>query len=368
MSNKRVALIHDWCTGMRGGEKVLDVLCELFPEADLYTLVYVPGKLTPRIENRRIFASSLQQIPQIDKYYRHFLPLMPRAIEQFNFSGYDALISTSHCVAKGARPRSGATHWSYCHTPMRYVWDQYEEYFSADRASFAVRMAMRLVRPYLQRWDVRTVSQVTHFLANSKNVQERIQRIYRRDSRVIYPPVDHAFYSEPGASLRISQKPFYLMVSAFAPYKRVDLVVEAFNRSGKRLVIIGDGQESLKLKALAKRNIEFLGWLDAEALRWHYQNCEALLFPGVEDFGIVPLEAMSAGRPVVAYRKGGALETVVEGKTGLFFDQQTPEAIQATLERFQPQAFDPAAIQAHAHRFDRNACKEQFRQCFVEVL
>ncbi len=368
MSVKRVALIHDWCTGMRGGEKVLDVLCELFPTADLYTLVYSAGKLTPCIENRRIVTSPLQRLPGIERYYRHLLPLMPWAIEQFDFSAYDVLISTSHCVAKGARPKAGALHWCYCHTPMRYVWDQYDDYFSPGRASWFVRQAMGLLRPSLQRWDIHTTSRVHHFIANSKNVQERIQRIYKRASKVIYPPADYSFYSFQDTLQQPSTQPFFLVVSALAPYKRVDLAIEVFNQSGRPLVIIGDGQENERLRAMAKPNIKFLGWLEPEQLRWHYQNCEALIFPGEEDFGIVPLEAMSAGRPVLAYGKGGALETVMEGKTGLFFASQTPNALSTLVNVFYKHSFDSTVIQAHASAFDREACKSQFRQTFVEVL
>jgi glycosyltransferase involved in cell wall biosynthesis len=367
MGQQRVALVHDWLTGMRGGEKVLEVLCELFPDADLYTLVHIPGRVSPAIERHRIVTSFLQKLPAIERRYRYYLPLMPRAIEQFDLSGYDRVISTSHCVAKGVIPGPRATHWSYCHTPMRYIWDQYPEYFGPGRASWMTRIAMRLVRPYLRRWDIATVPRVQHFIANSQNVRERIQRIYHRDADVIYPPVDYEFYSQrPAEYDQETPPPFYLIVSALAPYKRIDLAVQAFNRWKQQLLIIGDGPELARLRAMAGPHVNFSGWLDAEPLRWHYAHCQALIFPGEEDFGIVPLEAMSAGRPVVAYRKGGALETVVEQKTGLFFDHQTPDSLLEALQRLNSVRFHPDTIRGHARQFSRQRCLEKFRQTFIE--
>jgi glycosyltransferase involved in cell wall biosynthesis len=364
----KIALVHDWLTGMRGGEKVLEAICEIFPQADLYTLVHTPGRVSPLIENRKIYTSFLQKLPGIHGTYRYYLPWMPKAIERFDFSGYDAMISTSHCVAKGARPSRYAKHWSYCHTPMRYIWDQYDEYFGQGRSNVIARAAMRMFRPSLQKWDVDTASRVSTFIANSENVRERIQRIYDRDATVIYPPVDYNFYSDRSPLLDGETSPFYLMVSALVPYKRVDLAIHAFNHLKKQLLIIGDGPEYGRLRALAGANIHFSGWLPPEQLRWHYARCQALLFPGEEDFGIVPLEAMAAGRPVVAYRKGGALETVVEGKTGLFFNHQTPEDLLAAMEHLESTHFYPDEIRQHAKRFSRTRFIEQLRQTFVEVL
>jgi glycosyltransferase involved in cell wall biosynthesis len=364
----RIALVHDWLTGMRGGEKVLEALCEVFPEADVYTLVHTSGKVSPTIERHKIYTSFLQKIPGIHRTYRYYLPLMPRAIERFDFSGYDGLISTSHCVAKGAIPGPQTKHWSYCHTPMRYIWDQYDEYFGPGRASLFARAAMRLARPSLQKWDIVTVPRVHEFIANSENVRERIRRIYKRESQVIYPPVDVDFYSDRSPQSDSAASPFYLIVSALVPYKRVDLAIQAFNHLKKQLLIIGDGPEYDRLRALAGPNIHFSGWLPPEQLRWHYARCEALLFPGEEDFGIVPLEAMAAGRPVIAYRKGGALETVVEGKTGLFFNHQTAEDLLSALERLEPAHFHADEIRQHAQRFSRTRFIQQLRQTFVEVL
>jgi glycosyltransferase involved in cell wall biosynthesis len=369
VSSPRVALVHDWLTGMRGGEKVLEVFCELFPAADIYTLIHVPGRVSPSIERHKIIPSFLQKWPSIKQRYRYFLPLMPRAIERFDFREYDLMISSSHCVAKGAIPGPKTQHVSYCHTPMRYIWDQYDDYFGPGRASWSTRLAMGLVRSTLQQWDLKTVPQVHRFIANSKNIQERIQRIYHRESDVIYPPVDYDYYSQrPAAYDKESPPPFYLIVSALAPYKRVDLAIHAFNQWKKQLLIIGDGPESSRLRALAGPNVHFAGWLDSEPLRWHYAHCQALIFPGEEDFGIVPLEAMSAGRPVIAFQKGGALETVIEGKTGLFFDHQTPDSLLQALERLDNSRWNPDDIRQHASAFSRSQCLAKLRQAFIEHL
>jgi glycosyltransferase involved in cell wall biosynthesis len=368
MKSRRIALIHDWLTGMRGGEKVLAVLCRIFPSADLFTLVHLPGKLSPMIERHKIQTSPLQRFPNVGRYYRHLLPLMPWAIERFDFSGYDLLISTSHCVAKGAIPPAGVPHYSYCHTPMRYIWDQFDDYFGPGKASLPARMAMNAFRGPLQRWDVDSSARVTRFLANSKNVQERIQRIYHRDSDVLYPPVSYDFFSGGIEERRKTDlaNSFYLIVSALAPYKRVDIAIEAFRRMGKRLVIIGDGQDNARLRALAGADVRFLGWRENEALRSAYAQCRALVFPGIEDFGIVPLEAMAAGAPVIAFGRGGALETVVDGATGVFFPDQTTDSLIEAVERFERTGLDAGAIQAQARRFSEQTCEAAFRRTFVE--
>lgn len=364
---KRIALIHDWLTGMRGGEKVLELLCEIFPHADVFTLVHAPGKVSRAIEAHRIVTSPLQKLPKVTDYYRRLLPFMPWAIEQFDFSGYDLMISTSHCVAKSAIPPAGATHWCYCHTPMRYIWDQFDDYFGPGRAGLATRAAMHLIRKPLQIWDVRTAKRVHHFLANSENVRRRIQEIYHRDAQVLYPPVDYRFYSQdPGGPPREAIKPYYLIVSALAPYKRLDLAIQTCNRLGKNLMIIGDGPESMRLKYIAGSHVRFLGWRGGEELRRYYAHAEAVLFPGEEDFGIVPLEAMAAGRPVIAYRKGGALETVIENETGVFFDKQEVSSLEMTLRQFNPSRFDPAALRRQAERFSRERCAAAFRQTFID--
>jgi glycosyltransferase involved in cell wall biosynthesis len=291
---------------------------------------------------------------------------MPAAVSSFDFSDYDLLISTSSAVAKGARPPKGALHICYCHSPMRYIWDQYDDYFGAGKSGLFTRTAMRAVVPYLRRWDVRTSSRVTHFIANSRNVAERIQRLYGRTADVLYAPVDTEKFP-----LSKSTKGYFLMVSALVPYKKVEIAIRVFNDSGKRLIIIGKGPEQKALQSTARSNIEFFGWQSDDALAKYYAGCRALIFPGVEDFGIVPLEAMACGKPVIAFAKGGALETVIgKGRkaTGIFFQEQTTESLRAALEVFENSQFDPAAIRDHALLFDRAVFKQKLQICIDQVL
>jgi glycosyltransferase involved in cell wall biosynthesis len=360
----RVALVHDWLTGMRGGEKVLEVLCELFPDAELFTLLHNKGAMSPVIENRRIHTSFVQNMPMKRARYRNYLPLFPRAIESFDFTPYNLIVSTSHCVAKGAIPPPGALHICYCHTPMRYVWDQYAEYFGRGRADLATRIAMSIVAPQLRSWDVKTSSRVHHFIANSQNVAKRIEQYYHRSAEVIQAPVDASAFKVSERSLE-----FFLIVSALVPYKRLDLAIDTFNRLSQRLLVIGSGPEEDRLKSRAASNIEFLGWQSDEMLAKFYANCRALIFPGVEDFGIVPLEAMASGKPVIAFGKGGALETVVgegKGRTGIFFYEQSVDALTKALKEFETTTFDPHTIRSHAESFGRPAFKRKLQQ-FIEA-
>lgn len=355
----KVALVHDWLTGMRGGEKVLSVLCESFPSADLYTLVHAKGKVSSAIENRRIFTSFIQKLPFAKKAYRSYLPLFPMAIEGMRLKGYDLVISTSHCVAKGVIPPPNALHICYIHTPMRYVWDMYHEYLGGRRGLSA--MLASGIAHYLRLWDASSASRVDRFIANSWNIARKVRRYYGRNAEVIHPPVDCSKFSPGGKTGE-----YYLVVSAFVPYKRVDLAIRAMNSSGRRLVIAGRGPEEKRLKKLAMANVEFTGWkTDAELSRL-YQGARALIFPGEEDFGIAPLEAMASGRPVIAFGRGGALETVVppgtgRGATGLFFMEQEPRALAEAMTVFErsEQLFRPEAIREHALGFDRSVFKER---------
>lgn len=352
-----VALVHDWLTGMRGGEKCLEVLCELFPEAPIYTLLHNKGAMSPIIESKKIITSFIDVLPKKETKYRSYLPLFPTAIEQFDFSEFDLVVSTSHAVAKGAKVGKNALHICYCHTPMRYVWDQYDEYFGKGKANLLTRAAMKVLRPYLQQWDVNTADRVHCYIANSENVRKRIQRYYHRDAEVIFPPVDTELFS-----LSTRNEGYYLMVTALVPYKRVDLAIHVFNALGEKLLIVGKGTETERLKAIAKSNIEFLGWRSDQELAQLYAGCKALIFPGEEDFGIVPLEAMAAGKPVIAFGKGGALETVIEGKTGTFFYEQTIDALRQAVQRANAIEFDPQSIRHHALQFSRPIYKEKMKE------
>jgi glycosyltransferase involved in cell wall biosynthesis len=360
-SGVRVALVHDWLTGMRGGERCLEVFCELFPDADVFTLLHVPGSVSPAIERHRIVTSFVQRLPGAARHYRNYLPLFPRAVEAFDLRGYDLVLSSSHCVAKGARPAPGARHVSYCFTPMRYVWDLYDDYFGR-RAGPIVRTVMPPVAAALRRWDRRSSARVNDFVAISHHVASRIHRWYGRSAEVIYPPVDVQRF-EPADG---DGGEFYLVVSALVPYKRIDLAIAAVARLGRRLLVVGSGPEERALRAVAAPGVEFLGWRSDAEIADLYRRCRAVLFPGVEDFGIVPLEAMAAGRPVVAFAAGGALETVVppggsEPPTGLFFEVQTVDALVEALRRLESGAiaFDPKALRAHAEEFDRPHFRER---------
>ncbi|MBI5491476.1 MAG: glycosyltransferase [Deltaproteobacteria bacterium] len=359
----KAAIVHDWLTGMRGGEKVLEALCEVLPQADIFTLLHSPGSVSRVIESRRIRTSFIQRMPGARRFYRSYLPLFPLAIEALDLSGYDLVISSSHCAAKGVIPPPGALHISYIHTPMRYVWDMYREYFGGARGLKAA--AIGLFAHYLRLWDSASSSRVDHFIANSAFVARRVEKFYRRGSEVIHPPVDCSAFPV----LKSPSRDYYLIVSAFAPYKRLELAISAFDRLGRRLVLTGAGPQSeeKRLKRIAGPNVEFLGWKSQDELASLYGNCRALIFPGEEDFGIVPLEAASSGRPVIAFGKGGALETIIPlsakgaPPTGVFFSEQTPGALTSAVRLFEEneERFDPASIRAHALRFDREIFKEK---------
>lgn len=364
----KVALVHDWLTGMRGGENVLEIFCEMFPQADLYTLIHIKGSVSTTIEDRTIHTSFLQHIPGVEKKYRWFLPLMPAAIGSFRLEGYDLVLSSSHCVAKGIDP-GGAPSLCYCFTPMRYAWDMYGDYFNRRRFSPVTLAAIGAVMPYLRRWDVGTSSRVDRFIGISSHVRERINRHYDRDADVIYPPVDVDFYT-PGDGA----KEGYIVVSAFAPYKRVDLAVEAFNRMGKPLHIVGGGEDDGRLRGAAGSSITFESGASRERLRELYRKSAALIFPGEEDFGIVPVEAMACGTPVIAYGKGGAMETViplgVPNPTGVFFEQQTVEGLIEAVRRFEAErnVFHTAALRKNAERFSKAVFVERISEAVREFL
>jgi glycosyltransferase involved in cell wall biosynthesis len=369
LGRARVALVHDWLTGYRGGEKCLAVLCRQFPDAPLYTLLHVRGSLPPVIERMAVRPSWLQRLPRIDRYYRYTLPLMPLAAG-WRISDSDLVVSLSHAVAKSAKPPAGVPHVCYCFTPMRYAWHMRKSYF-AERVRGLKARAVDALLSAIRAWDKRTARRVTHFIAISQTIRQRIADSYGRDSVVIYPPVDTDFYTPDPA---VRREDYYLVISAFAPYKRVDLAVEACNRLRRRLVVIGSGQDAERLKAMAGPTVEFLGWRPDEVLRDHLRRCRALLFPGEEDFGIVPVEANACGTPVISFARGGATETIVPldqpGPTGEWFADQTVDSLVTAMERLDREAdrLDPAAARRQALKFDQRRYETELFAYLDQVL
>ena len=369
LATARVALVHDWLTGFRGGEKCLAVLCRSFPDAPLYTLLHVRGSLPPVIERMAVRPSFLQRLPRIDRYYRYTLPLMPLAAG-WRVPDCDLVVSLSHAVAKSARPPAGVPHVCYCFTPMRYAWHMRASYFAGRVRGLKARAVDGLLAA-IRAWDKRTAHRVTHFIAISRTIRKRIADSYGRDSVVIYPPVETDFYTPDPASPR---EDFYLVISAFAPYKRVDLAVQACNRLGRRLVVIGSGQDADRLRAMAGPTVEFLGWRPNEVLRDHLRRCRALLFPGEEDFGIVPVEANACGTPVIAFARGGATETIVPldqpDPTGEWFADQTVDSLVAAMERLERESdrLDPEAARRQALTFDQRRYESELLGYLEQVL
>ena len=349
----RVALIHDWLNGMRGGERVLEGLLRIFPGAAIYTLLHEEGKVSPFIESHRIVASWLNRIPGIYRHYRNFLPLFPAAIESFDLSGYDLIVSSSHSVAKGIRP-GHALHVSYCHTPMRYVWDAEEDYgFNPLR-----RAALRYVREPLQRWDCEAASGVHHFIANSQFVRERICSYYGRDAAVIYPPVNTGFFRPSPAT---SRSDFYMAAGALVPYKRFDLIVDAFNRLGWRLIVAGHGSELARLRRMAAPNVEIRGAVSDEELRSLYRSSRGLVVAAREDFGIVAVEAQSCGCPVIAFGAGGSPEIVRDGINGILFTEQDADDIARAVMRADSMAWPVEQVRRRVEVYSRETFENKVR-------
>jgi glycosyltransferase involved in cell wall biosynthesis len=335
---------------MRGGEKALEVLCERFPDAELFTLVHVPGSVSPAIERLRIHTSFVQRLPLVKQLYRHYLPLFPTAIEQFSFDRFDLVVSCSHCCVKSIVHPARVRHLCYCLTPMRYAWDQFDAYFGPQRMGSVASAMMRPIMARLARWDRDTADRADRYVAISHYVASRIRRYYNRESIVIYPPVDTDYFRPDHAD----PERFALVVSALVPYKRIDLAIAACRLAGVPLKIAGDGPERDTLERLASgADVEFLGRVPDESIRELYQRAAVTMLPGEEDFGIVPLEAQACGRPVVALGRGGALETVLPGETGVLVDEATPEAFAAGISEAMNRPFDPAVIRRHAERFSR---------------
>ena len=360
----KAALVHDWLTGMRGGEKALEVLCELLPEADLLTLVHVPGRVSPTIASHRIRPSLIQRLPLVDRLYRHYLPLFPFAIEQFDLDDVDLVLSTSHCAAKSVVPRPGARHLCYCFTPMRYAWDQFDHYFGQARVGAPANALARAVLAGLARWDRRTSGRVDRYVAISHYVAGRIRRYYNRPSDVVYPPVDTEFFQPDG---RVPEG-YLLIVSALVPYKRIDLAIDAAHLAGIPLRIVGDGPERDRLCAqAADAPVEFLGHQTDDQIRNLYRGATAVVLPGEEDFGIVPVEAQACGRPVVALARGGARETVRDGVTGVLVPEPTAEAFADAFASLPGRWFNVDVIRRHAEGFSRAQFARQMQDIIEQT-
>ncbi|MEO8484282.1 MAG: glycosyltransferase [Acidobacteriota bacterium] len=359
-AGRRVVLVHDWLTGMRGGEKVLECLCRLFPDAEILTLVHVPGSVSPTIASHPIRTSFVQKLPRPGRYYRHYLPLFPTAIECFDLDDADLVLSTSHCAAKSVVPIGRSFHMCYCHSPMRYAWDQFDAYFGPARLGTLGSALARPVMDWLARWDRATANRVDAFVANSRFVAGRIGRYYNREASVLHPPVDTQFFT-PGDTPPL---PYFLVVSALVPYKRIDVAIRAAMRLGVHLKIVGTGPDLARLRQIAGPSIEFAGALDPASLRDAYRHAQALVLPAEEDFGIAPVESMACGRPVVALGRGGALETVVPGVSGHLVDSADDglfaEAMRATATGFD----DPRPLAAHAAQFS----VARFESGFIRLL
>ncbi|MCK4763855.1 MAG: glycosyltransferase [Candidatus Aminicenantes bacterium] len=358
---KKAAIIHDWLNGMRGGEKVLEEILDILPEADIFTLFLEEEKISEKIKSHKIIASPLNKYKFIRKRYRNFLPFFPTAIESFNLEEYDLIISISHCAAKGIIPFPGSFHISYVNSPMRYIWDQYYSYFGHVKGlkkAFIKRTASKL-----RTWDVTSSARVDYFIGNSNFIKQRIEKYYRRDAGVIHPPVDTGFYC-PGED---PQRTYFLTVSALVPYKGTELLVKTFNRTGDRLIVVGKGPEEKKLKKIAAANIEFKKDICAEELRQLYRDATAFVYGGIEDFGIVFVESLACGTPVVAFKKGGVLDIVKKG-CGVLFEQRTESDLIAAIDKIKKTGFKTSFLRENSLQFSKENFKKKFNEMLAQKL
>jgi glycosyltransferase involved in cell wall biosynthesis len=363
----KIAIVHDWFTTYAGSEKCVESFTNIWPQADVYTLFNFlnPEQKKIIMKDKVPVTSSLQNWRFVKKYYRKLLPLFPYAIEQFDLSNYDLVISSSHAVAKGVLTNSNQLHINYCHTPVRYAWDLTHQYLNESGLSRGVRgLIAKSILHYIRMWDVTASNRVDYFVANSNYIAGRIKKIYRRDSEVIYPPVDTSHFS-----LQTKKENYYLAASRFVPYKRIDLIVKAFSMMpDKQLIVIGEGPDEDKIKLEASSNIKFLGYQSNEKLREYIQNAKAFIFAADEDFGIMIIEALSCGTPVIAYNRGGAAETIVDNKTGIHFSEQSAVSIKDAVDKFENnlKMFNPVLLSEYARQFDRKVFEEKIKS-FVNL-
>lgn len=351
----RLAIVHDYLNQFGGAERVVSALHEIWPEAPIYTSIYDQQRMPDIFQRMDIRVSFMQQFPFVFSLFKYYFMLYPLAFESFDLSGYDVIISSSSAYAKGVKKHPGQIHLCYCHTPARFLW-RFEDYVARESIPGIFKTLLTFLLEPIKKWDLQTVRNIDYFMANSRNVWQRIKQTYGRESVIIYPPVETQLFQPSATDLD-----YFLVVSRLNTYKRIDLVVEAFNKLDVPLKVIGDGPARVELQRRAGPNIEFLGRQPDTAVAKYLAQCRALLFPGEEDFGIVPVEAMSCGRPVIAFRAGGALETVIEGETGMFFAEPTAESLAQAVQRFRFASFDKQKIRAHALGFDKEVFKNKMK-------
>ena len=356
LADAKTALAHHWFLNVSGGERVCSAIYETLNNPDLFCILGRDGGLPPNMRSAAVRQSFIQHLPGATRYHRYYAALFPLAVESLDVQDYELVISSDSAAMKGIITRPETCHICYCHSPMRYAWNMAQDYMRG-RGLF-MQGIMSVVMHYLRLWDQSAASRVDYFVCNSRTVRDRIRKYYRRDARIIYPPCEtEGFRASP------HDDGYYLFVGRLVDYKKADVAITSFSASGRRLVVVGNGPQERFLKSIASRNIEFLGWVDDEALKSLYSRCRAVIFPGEEDFGIVPVEAQASGKPVIAYGRGGATETVIPGETGLWFNEQTPEALEMAVSKFERsmESFDPRTIREHAERFNTNRFMNEFR-------
>ena len=360
----KVAIVHHWLLKMGGGEKVVEYLSDIYPDADIYTHVYDHTRISKKINNHEIGTTFINKLPFSRKFYKHYLPLMPLALKLLNLKKYDLIISSESGPSKGFLKRKDALHICYCHSPMRYLWDLTDEY--NKKFNFLEKIVSKIIFPMLRVWDVKTAKNIDLIIANSNFVSHRIFNYWKKESIVIHPAISHDQFV---VSDNVGD--YYLVLSRHVPYKRIDIVIKAFNSNNKKLIIIGEGPDTEKMKQMADNdNIIFLGWIDDESKKKYLSECRALLFPGIEDFGIVPIETMASGRPIIAYKKGGAMDYLKEGINGLFFDEQSPESLNNKISEFEDRCeeFDPILVRGSVEKFDKKYFYNQIKDKIKDLL